>query len=127
MKPGTFNLDLYRGDSYAWRFTLFEDAFSTVPVDLATATVKAEIRNASAGTTIVPLTAVITQPNIVDVSLTAIQSAALPAKGVWDLQLTFADLSVRTVVAGSVAVTGDVTDSVAAPATLNGGQIRAPR
>jgi hypothetical protein len=39
---------------------------------------------------------------------------------VWDLQLTFPNGDVRTVVAGTVTTTGDVTDSVAAPATVSG-------
>jgi hypothetical protein len=37
----------------------------------------------------------------------------LTGKAVWDLQLTFPDSSVKTVVAGVVTITPDVTDSLA--------------
>lgn len=111
MTPGKYDLKLYRGDSYSWRFRLFEDAAQTVPTDLTGATVKAEIRDKSAGTTIVALTTVVTLPNTVDMSIAPADYDGCPAKGVWDLQLTFVDGSVQTPVAGAVTVTADVTDS----------------
>lgn len=112
MTPGKFDLDLYRGDSYAWRFILWQDAAQTIPTDLAGATVAAEIRDKSAGNKIVELTVVATMPNIVDVSMTPTMYADCPAKGVWDLQVTFPDGQVHTPIAGQVTVTADVTDSV---------------
>ena len=115
MTPGKFNLDLYRGDSYAWRFILWADDAQTVPVDLTGATVAAEIRDKSAGTHIVDLDVVVTQPNIVDVAMTPTMYDTCPSKGVWDLQVAFADGQVHTPVAGAVTVTPDVTDSVVMP------------
>lgn len=116
MTPGKFDLNLYRGDSYAWRFIMFSDAAQTVPVDLAGATVKAEIRDKSAGTKIVALDVVVTQPNIVDMSMTPAMYVTCPSKGVFDLQITFADGQVHTPLAGAVTITADVTDSVVMPA-----------
>ena len=112
MTPGKYNLELYRGDSYAWRFILWADDAQTVPVDLAGATIKAEIRDKSAGAKIVELTTTATMPNIVDVAMTPTMYETCPAKGVWDLQVTFPDGQVHTPVGGSVTVTTDVTDSV---------------
>lgn len=112
MTPGKFDLDLYRGDSYDWRFTLWSDTAQTVPADLTGATVKCEIREASAGVIVVPLGAVIVQPNFIDVSVVPADYATIPSKGVWDLQITGVDTKVHTVVAGAVNVTGDVTDSL---------------
>jgi hypothetical protein len=115
MTPGKFDLSLYRGDSYAWRFILWQDEAQTVPVDLTGATVEAEIREKSAGTSVVALTCTPSLPNTVDVAMTPDLYATCPSKGVWDLQVTFPDGSVQTPVAGTVTVSGDVTDSVAMP------------
>jgi hypothetical protein len=114
--PGTYDLALYRGDSYGWRVRLWEDAAATIPADLTGVTVEAEIRDRSAGTFVVALDTVVTLPNIVDLAITPDMYATCPAKGVWDLQLTYADGTVRTVLKGAVAVTGDVTDSLVMPA-----------
>jgi hypothetical protein len=116
MMPGGYSLAIYRGDSHAWRFTLWEDADKTVPASLNGISVKAEIRDRPAGTVIQALTIVVTQPNIIDASLTAVQTAQLPASGRWDLQLTSASGWVSTVLAGAVKVTGDITDSTGEPA-----------
>jgi hypothetical protein len=115
MNPGHFNLELYRGDSYAWRFILWQDDARTDPLDLTGATVAAEIREKSAGTHIVDLDVTVTLPNVVDVAMTPTMYATCPSKGVWDLQISFADGTVHTPVAGTVTVVGDVTDSVAMP------------
>jgi hypothetical protein len=114
MKPGTFDLDLYRGDSYTWRFVLWADDAKTQPVDLAGATVAAEARDKPGGLNIVAFDCVVTPPNIIDVDLTAAMWAGVTVgTKAWDLEVTMADGEVRTVVAGKVTVTGDVTNSTA--------------
>jgi poly-gamma-glutamate capsule biosynthesis protein CapA/YwtB (metallophosphatase superfamily) len=115
MLPGTYNLELYRGDTYTWRFILWDDLAMTDPTDLTDAEAEAEIRNKTAGTTIVALTCAVTAPNIIDVTLDADLWATIPTKGVWDLQVTWVDGTVHTVVRGAVTTIGDVVDSVAAP------------
>jgi hypothetical protein len=107
--PGTYDLAPYRGDDYGWRFVLWQDTAKTQPVDLTGCTAKAEIRDKSNGTKIAALTSVVTMPNTITVTLTAAVSRTAP-NGKWDLQVTF-PTGVRTVVAGSVKFTEDITDS----------------
>lgn len=116
MNPGTHDLSLYRGDSYHWLFEFYQDAAQTVPTDLTGATADAEIRDKTAGAKIVVLQCTVTLPNIVEVVMDPTLYATCPAKGVWDLQLTFADGQVHTPLKGAVTVNPDVTDSVAMPA-----------
>lgn len=86
-----------------------------MPVDLTGATVAAEIRDRSGGDRIVDLGVAVTVPNIVDMTMTPADYVDCPTQGVWDLQITYPDTSVRTVLGGSVTVAPDVTDSVALP------------
>jgi hypothetical protein len=117
MMPGSYSLAIYRGDTYAWRFTLWQDTDRTLAVDLTGIAVKAEIRDRPAGTLIQALTLAVTLPNIIDASLTGAQTRQLPSTGGrWDLQLTDPTGWVSTILAGSVVVTGDITDSGGEPA-----------
>jgi hypothetical protein len=121
MGPGKFPLTLYRGDSARWGFVLWADADKTIPADLVSVTPKAEVRDKPAGTKIVALDCVIILPNTITMTLTSDMARILPATGVWDLQLTYDDGDVATILAGSVLVTPDVTDSslaVPTPSTL---------
>jgi hypothetical protein len=112
MTPGNFNLNMYRGDSYAWRFILWNDAVKVDPVDLADATVAAEIREKPGGLTILVMPCVVTLPNIIDITKEPDMYADCPVKGVWDLQVTFTTSGeVHTPIAGSVSVSPDVTGS----------------
>jgi hypothetical protein len=113
MTPADYPLELYRGDSGRWRFK-FSSA-SGQPSDLTSVTPKAEIRDRPGGTFIVALTCIVTLPNIVDMVLSAADSAKLLPKGAWDLQLTYASGEVQTPIGGAVTVTADVTDSTDAP------------
>lgn len=117
MTPGSYALIIYRGDTYQWRFTLWADHARTEPLDLTGAVAAAEIRDKSGGTVIVLLDCTITDPNIVEVTLDAVNSARCPLKGVWDLQITYPGEIVRTVVAGAVTAIADVTDSTPTIAT----------
>lgn len=112
---GIFDLNLYRGDSYTWRFVLWADENRTEPVDLSDATVEAEIREKSAGVSITSLDCAITLPNVIDVSVTPVMYLTIPAKAMWDLELTFDGTRVHTPIKGAVAVTPDVTGSLAIP------------
>lgn len=116
MMPGAYSLAIYRGDSHAWRFVLWQDAARTQPADLAGITAKAEIRDRPAGPVIFPIPLTVTLPNIIDALLVATATAQLPAAGRWDLQLTDASGWVSTILAGLVKVTGDITDSTGEPA-----------
>jgi len=110
MIPADYNLVLYRGDTGRWQFKFWTDAAKTEPADLTGVTAEAMIRDkvpSSAYATSMALT--ITLPNIIDMVLTPLQSRDLPAKGVWDLQLTYPSGDVVTLLKGTIAVTQDVT------------------
>lgn len=112
MTPGIYNLDIYRGDTYNWTFNLWFDTAQTLPADLTGVLALAEIRTKPAGSLMATLNCTVTLPNIIKMILAPDQSMLLSPKAtVWDLQLTYPDGSVGTVLAGSVTVTMDVTDS----------------
>lgn len=111
MMPATLPLTLYRGDTARWQFKLWADTDKTDPVDLQDVTPKAEIRDKPSGTKISELDCEVELPNIINMSLSPAGSRALPAKGYWDLQLTYSSGDIATVLAGGVTVTPDITDS----------------
>jgi hypothetical protein len=107
-QPFGYGLSVYRGDSAAWQFVLWADTARTVPVDLTGVTAAAQMRDRPDGLNVTNLAVAVTLPNIVNVSLTATASAAA-VTGAWDLQLTYTDGTVTTVVAGPVQVLKDIT------------------
>ena len=115
MQPANLPLEIYRGDSMRLRVKLFDQLKQPIPLDDVTA--KSEIRDRPAGTQITSLTATITLPNTIELYLSPAQSHALPARAVWDLQLTYSSGEVKTPLAGQVSITADVTDSTLGPAT----------
>jgi len=99
-------LRLYRGDSYAWSVRAWTDDDHTDPADLAGVTPRAMIRG-SAGA--IELACTLTLPNVIDVELGASAWSAIGGSARWDLQLTYADGRVFTLLAGPVTIAGDVT------------------
>jgi hypothetical protein len=116
MMPGDYPLAIYKGDSYRFQFLIWLDAAKSQPVDLTDVMVKAEIRDKPAGQQIYALDCSIVLPNTIEAILTPLVSASLPVGSlVWDIQLTYPDGMVNTVLAGKVTVTQDVTDSFIPP------------
>ena len=111
MTPGKFDFNMYRGDSYAWKFVLWEDSEKTIPVDLTGATIKLEVRDKSGGIVLLTMPCTVTLPNSIDVAMTPAMYTGVPAKGVWDLQITLANTQVHTPIGGSMNITPDITDS----------------
>ena len=112
MTPGTLALSIYHGDSYRWQFTLWQDPAKTVAADLTGVIPKAEIRSAAGGTLITSLDLTVQMPNIILAVLSTAKSSSLPKTGgTWDLQLTYPNGDVQTILLGGVTVTMDVTDS----------------
>lgn len=110
--PSTLALAIYRGDTYTWQFTLWQDAGRTQPADLTGVTARAQIRNVPAGNLLANFTCTVQLPNVIIMQLDTANSLNLTASGgAWDLQLTYTDGSVITVLMGPVKVTMDVTDS----------------
>jgi len=110
MPPGRYDLLLYRGDSYLWRYQLWSDCARTEPVDLTGATVAASMGDKPGGLELVALDCEITLPNIIDVAMHAGAWTGVGALGAWDLEVTYDGGAVRTIVSGRVAVTEDVTN-----------------
>lgn len=110
--PANYPLNLYRGDTFRTTFKLWMDKNKTDPVNLAGVLVAAQIRAKPDSATLQALTCVVTLPNIIDVSLTSEASKTLPLVGVWDLQLTYSNGDIQTILAGAVKVTADVTRPV---------------
>jgi hypothetical protein len=116
MTPGNYDLCIYRGDTGRWRFICWQDAARSMPSDFTGAVAAAQIRDRPGGNMVTQLYCAVTDPNTVDVAVLPADSALLPPRGVWDLQLTYASSDIRTLVAGKVLVTGDVTQAQAASA-----------
>jgi|SRR5215472_3877113 len=112
MPPGSYNLQLYQGDTHHWSFTLWLDSKKTEAADLTGATAKSEIKDKAGGTLLANMTCAVVQPNTVNITFPAALWSGWPSnknQGVWDLQITYASGDVQTIVAGSVAATQDVT------------------
>lgn len=110
--PTSYALELYRGDTARRTFVLWADDEKTQPFDLAGATARAQIRRSQlAPELLVELACTITLPQTVDVVL---EASSWPADecfetGAWDLELSYDEGTVQTIVAGPVRVVGDVT------------------
>jgi hypothetical protein len=113
--PGLYPLNLYRGDTYAWRFRCWQDEAKTVPADLAGVTPKAEIREKSGSLVLVTMECTVELPGVIYVEFPAEAWATWTkaTKAMWDLQLTYIEGEVITIIAGPVKITGDITDSSA--------------
>lgn len=136
MIPSNYPLELYHGDSYQWQFKLWLDVAKTQPLDLTGVVVKAEIRETSGSPNIFALTCTVALPNTIAMTLPAPLCRTIPVAGhMWDCQLTFPDGNVNTILAGTVSITPDITDSDAIelltpsqqPATMATEQVKAPR
>lgn len=104
--PGNLTLKLYRGDSYSWVIGVWGDDAHTQPVDLAGATARAEIHGPS-GTMV--LSCVVVPPNEISLALPAATWVSTGNGTRWDLQLSWSDGRVYTLLAGGVSVQADVT------------------
>lgn len=112
MTPGSYNLDIYRGDTSRWQFKLWIDNARTQPADLTGVIAEATVRDKAVnGSYQILLMCVVTLPNIIDMTMTSYNSQECPTVGVWDLQLTYPSGDIITVLKGSCIVTHDVTYS----------------
>ena len=105
--PGTLPLRLYRGDSYSWQVRIWADEAHTRPGDLTGVTADAAIAGTSGG--VIAIDCAVTLPNIIDLELAAASWDGVLNPSRWDLQLTYSDGRVYTLLAGPVAVEDDVT------------------
>ncbi len=111
--PASFPFNFYRGDSYKYRFKLWQDAAKTVPyvLDPVNDVAVAEVRDKPGGANVTPLDVDIVAPNFVDVAITSAMTKSMVIKGQWDLEITFQNGDVYTPVKGPVSVEIDITGS----------------
>lgn len=113
--PAQKNITIYQGDTYELIFRLKDTNGDYV--NLTGCTAKSQIRaTASTGTVAAEFTAtILTQSGAtlggVSLTLSAATTGALSltTPGVWDVQLTWPDNTVRTYLAGTVTLTREVT------------------
>lgn len=108
-RPGAYNLQLYRGDTYGWTFVLWNDESKTVPLDLTGVIANAHIASSAGSPAIATLVCTILANQITVTFPVDLWDQLTVKRGVWDLELTYPSGDVFTVVAGSVSVTTDVT------------------
>ena len=113
MLPGRYPLEIYRGDTKKLAFKLWADAAKTIPTDLAGAVPAAHIRQANTSLKApVVATCAIELPNIITMTIASDTTVDTPARGhqgQWDVQVTFPNGEILTVLAGVVTIYGDVT------------------
>lgn len=108
-QPAKLDLTIVSGDSFSREIILEEN--DGTPIDLTAYAGYAQIRTRAGGALLADFTVVIDAPNgKVTISLTTTQTAALPGKGVWDLELNGGASNTHTVVTGCVCVLPDVTE-----------------
>lgn len=106
-RPGTMPLRLYRGDSYSWQIRVWGDEAHTQPLDLTGATAAARIEGPAGG--VIELECAVTLPNLIDMVLASASWSSAIAPNRWDLQLSWDDGRVYTLLAGPVTAQDDVT------------------
>lgn len=110
--PATHNFDVYAGDTYTFTITYKENS---VGVDLTGTTLASSIATAAGetATTTMTVTAAADQtanPGQMNVTLPAANSDLLTgASYVYDIEVTWPDTSVQTILRGTITVTQDVT------------------
>jgi len=106
--PEPVNMALYRGDDFAFQLTVTNPDGSAADLTGETATSQMRVTADTADPPAGHFDCTIAT-NVITVVLANAVSKLLPAALVWDLQLTSGTGSIRTLVAGTISVTPDVT------------------
>ncbi len=104
--PVIYPIDVYQGSTFAVAVNVLTDG---VAADLTGASAAAQIRNRPGGSLVATFTVTITG-NTIEAVLPPEQSLLVDRDGWWDLRLTFANGSVRVLLAGAVTATQRVTE-----------------
>ena len=108
-QPAKLDLTIVSGDSFS-REIIVEENDGT-PIDLTGLTGYAQIRTRAGGGLLADFTVVIVPlEGKITISLDTTQTAALPGKGVWDLELNGGATNTHTIVTGCICVLPDVTE-----------------
>lgn len=105
------DINHWRGDSLSLLIRVWDDDAHTVPSDLSSATVTADLKVKNTDEIAVDTFGISISGNDVTLSLTPAQSRAMPPKTVWDCQIDWYsdDARVTTVVTGTLTENQDVT------------------
>lgn len=117
MRPATYALEIYQGDTFevTVRLRTVVNGTPDAYMNLTGYTGKAQVRETIAAPTPAAEFAVtvldqVATPGGVKIALTAAETAAIPVKAhVWDLQLTSGAGATRTWLKGDVTIIGEVT------------------
>jgi len=108
-RPGKLDIQMWRNDTWQQVFTLLAD---TTPINVIGSTVYIQVRKGCGGVLALTLTngSGITLGGVNNNQITVKKLVDI-AKGnyVWDMQVTFADLTVKTYLEGDFIVYDDVT------------------
>ena len=108
-RPGKLDIQMWRNDTWQQVFTLLAD---TAPISLLGATVYIQVRKGCGGVLALSLTngSGVTIGGVSNNQVTVKKLVDI-AKGnyVWDMQVTFADTTVKTYLEGDFIVYDDVT------------------
>lgn len=113
--PAQQNISIYKGDSFSFSFTLFQRDENgdptTDPVDLTDAEAKAQIRSTEDSGAVMAEFDVEhdDEGGTVTLSLGPVATTALVSNGVWDVQLTYPDGTVKTYLHGNMSLVKEVT------------------
>jgi hypothetical protein len=109
--PQTIAVSHYRGDSLQLALRVWEDADRSIPADLSEATVTAQVRTSVEAPNVSAEFAVLVEGNLLTLTLSPKQTRDLAPQNVFDVEIDWLsdDTQVQTVVAGSIAVAGDVS------------------
>jgi|SRR5262245_44093856 len=119
--PATLDLTHYRGDTLGVAIKCWSDVAHTIPVDISTATITAQIKvktgdTATVGTwevsKQVPAGGTITSQ--INLTLRGDPQRSMPTKTVWDCQIDFTNdgLHTQTPVKGTLTLSDDITQTV---------------
>lgn len=111
--PGTLNLNVYQGDTAVYDLVLSRSTAdgTELPVDLTGATGVAQIRKSPKDSTILAsFTVSFPEPTAGKARMTLVPNETLKSgTWVWDVQITEADGTVKTWLAGSIVITPGVS------------------
>ena len=106
MKPGAYNIELYRGDDWAMRVQVKNG--DGQPVDLTGWAAQAQVRHDRNTTDITHTFTTTVAPDGITLTVTPADFATL-TPGEWDLETVDPDGLVRTLLSGAVRIHRDVT------------------
>lgn len=107
MLPGQYSASLYVGDS--WGIVVKPISSSGAALDLTGWTAAAQVRTKPDSTEILVSMAVVVGTNTISVSMSPDDTALLSGAVAWDLETVNATGIVRTLLAGTLTMVGDVT------------------